>query len=813
MSHRVLLIAAFTLLVACGQASPPGPPDITAQIGGFEHLSGYFDLYWDEKTGRMIVRVDSFDEPFLYQASMARGVGSNDLGLDRGQLGSTKVVRFQRSGPKILLIEDNLDYRAQSDNPEEQAAVDESFAKSVIWGFESLGERDGSVYIDATDFMIRDAHRIAARLAAQNEGTYKPDASRSAIYMPMTKAFPDNSEVEAIVTFTGQPTGPWLRTVTPDAESFSVHLHHSFIRLPDDDYEPFAFESRSGFGGRDFQDYATPVGDALIVSFGRRHRLSKKDPAAEISEAVEPIVYYVDRGAPEPIRTALLEGASWWNQAFEAAGYRDAFQVKLLPEGADPMDVRYNIIQWVHRSTRGWSYGGGITDPRTGEIMKGKVTLGSLRVRQDYLIAEGLLAPYGDEEKPDIPMEMALSRIRQLSAHEVGHTLGIQHNMAASTQGRASVMDYPHPLIRLDDDGNITLDEAYDAGIGEWDKRVITYGYQDFPEGIDPEAGRDQIMADTIDSGLVYVSDGDSRPVGGAHPLGNLWDNGADAVEELENLLRVRAHALDRFSEENIRPGRPMATIEEVIVPIYLIHRFQVIATGKFIGGHYFNYAMRGDGQEASTPVSGDKQREAIAALLNTMTPEVLRIPENVLRLIPPRPPGHPKSRETFPTSTGKVFESIGAAQSAAALTLDSLLEPGRAARMNASSSRNATLPGFDELTGDLLQATWFGPRPAGMDGEIQRATNNLTLDRLMMLAMNSSADAQVRAIALDSINQLDSWLASRAGSENDNAWRAHYSFGRFRIEQMRNDPSSIEQIEPVVVPPGEPIGTTLDFY
>ena len=813
MSHRVLVLAAFTLLVACGQASPPGPPDITAQIGGFEHLSGYFDLYWDEKTGRMIVRVDSFDEPFLYQASMARGVGSNDLGLDRGQLGSTKVVRFQRSGPKILLIEDNLDYRAQSDNPDEQAAVDESFAKSVIWGFESLGEQDGSVYIDATDFMIRDAHRIAARLAAQNEGTYKPDASRSAIYMPMTKAFPDNSEVEAIVTFTGQPTGPWLRTVTPDAESFSVHLHHSFIRLPDDDYEPFAFESRSGFGGRDFQDYATPVGDALVVSFGRRHRLSKKDPAAEISEAVEPIVYYVDRGAPEPIRTALLEGASWWNQAFEAAGYRDAFQVKLLPEDADPMDVRYNIIQWVHRSTRGWSYGGGITDPRTGEIMKGKVTLGSLRVRQDYLIAEGLLAPYGDEEKPDIPMEMALSRIRQLSAHEVGHTLGIQHNMAASTQGRASVMDYPHPLIRIDDDGNITLDEAYDAGIGEWDKRVITYGYQDFPEGTDPEAGRDQIMADTIDSGLVYVSDGDSRPVGGAHPLGNLWDNGADAIEELENLLRVRAHALDRFSEENIRPGRPMATIEEVIVPIYLIHRFQVIATGKFIGGHYFNYTMRGDGQEASTPVSGDKQREAIAALLNTMTPEVLRIPENVLRLIPPRPPGHPKSRETFPTSTGKVFESIGAAQSAAALTLDSLLEPGRAARMNASSSRNATLPGFDELVGDLLQATWFGPRPAGMDGEIQRATNNLTLDRLMMLAMNSSADAQVRAIALDSINQLDSWLASRAGSENDNAWRAHYSYGRFRIEQMRNDPSSIEQIEPVVVPPGEPIGTTLDFY
>jgi hypothetical protein len=541
--------------------------------------------------------------------------------------------------------------------------------------------------------------------------------------------------------------------------------------------------------------------------------LEKKDPTAEVSEAVEPIVYYVDRGAPEPIRTALVEGASWWNQAFEAAGYRDAFQVELLPEDADPMDVRYNVIQWVHRSTRGWSYGGGITDPRTGEIMKGKVTLGSLRVRQDYLIAEGLLAPYGDEERPDIPMEMAIARIRQLSAHEVGHTLGIQHNMAASTQGRTSVMDYPHPLIRFNDDGTINLDEAYDAGIGEWDKRVITYGYQDFPDGTDPEAGRDQIMADTVDQGLVYVSDGDSRAIGSAHPLGNLWDNGADAIEELEHLLRVRAYALGRFSAENIRPGRPMATIEEVLVPIYLIHRFQLIATGKFIGGHLFNYAMRGDGQETSTPVPADKQRQAIAALLNTLTPDVLRVPENVLQLIPPRPPGHGKSRETFPSNTGVVFESVGAAQSAAALTLDVLLEPTRAARMIASSARNTTLPGFDELADDLLRATWFGTRPTGMDGEIQRATNHLALERLMMLALNNDVDGQVRAIALDAVDRLDEWLAARVSGENDAAWRAHYRFARFRIEQMRNDPSSIEQAKPVTVPPGEPIGTTLDFY
>jgi len=633
-----------------------------------------------------------------------------------------------------------------------------------------------------------------------------PDVSRSAIYMPNTKAFPDNSEVEAIVTFTGQATGPWLSTVTPDAETFSVHLHHSFIRLPDDDYEPLPFEPRSGFYGIDFLDYATPVGDSLKTAFAERHRLEKKDPTADRSEAVEPIIYYVDRGAPEPIRKALMEGAAWWNKAFDVAGYWDAFQVKLLPEDADPMDVRYNVIQWVHRSTRGWSYGGGITDPRTGEIMKGMVTLGSLRVRQDYLIAEGLLAPYDDEEKPDAMMEMALARIRQLVAHEVGHTLGIQHNMAASTQGRASAMDYPHPLIKFKA-GVLDLSDAYDVGVGEWDKRVILYGYQDFPDDADAQAERDRIMAETIDSGMVYVADSDSRAIGSAHPLGNLWDNGADSIEELNNLLNVRAYALGRFSERNIRQGQPMATLEEVLVPLYLLHRFQLIAVGKLVGGHEFTYAMRGDGQDIVSPVSADRQRAAIAALLNTLSPEVLRVPDKVLNLIPPRPPGNPKSRETFPTSTGKIFEQIGAAQSAASLTLEVLLEPSRAARMIASGARNALSPGFDELTDGLLRATWFASQRSGIEGELQRTVNNLALEKLMLLAINKEADTQVRAIALDAVNRIDNWLAILAKNPIDNRWRAHYGFGRYQIEQMRNDPASIEATEPVVTPPGEPIG------
>jgi hypothetical protein len=547
------------------------------------------------------------------------------------------------------------------------------------------------------------------------------------------------------------------------------------------------------------------------VSYARRHRLEKVDPEAEFSEAVEPIVYYVDRGAPEPIRSALIEGTAWWNEAFEAAGYTNAFRVELLPEGADPMDVRYNVIQWVHRSTRGWSYGGGITDPRTGEILKGKVTLGSLRVRQDYLIAEGLLAPYDDDEKPDVMLRMSLARIRQLAAHEVGHTLGIQHNMAGSTQERTTVMDYPHPLIRFDDEGDLDLSDAYGVGVGEWDKRVILYGYQDFPDSVDADAARDEIIAGTIDAGLVYVADSDSRGIGTAHPDGNLWDNGADAIAELNHLLRVRDYALGRFSENNIRPGRSMATLEEVLVPLYLLHRFQLHAVGKLIGGQEFTYAMRGDGQDITAPVSAERQRAAISALLHTLDPAVLRIPESVLQLIPPRPPGIAKSRETFPGNTGIVFESIGAAQSAASLTLEVLLEPTRAARMVTSSARFGT-PGFVELVQNLLDASWQAPRQRGIEGELQRTVANLVLERLMMLAVNEEADTQVRALAFDGVNSLDEWLASRIASEGNSSWRAHYAFARFRIERMRSDPASIEQIVPVNAPPGEPIGETLDW-
>ena len=800
--YSVSSLVLCLLLAAGGQAAEPVPLD----LGKYQSFEGFVDIWWDDATGRMLARVDEFDTPFLYQSSLPRGIGSNDIGLDRGQLGDTKVVRFLRSGPKVLLVEDNLRYRANSDNADERQAIAESFARSVIWGFTDIDNDEDSTIIDATAFFVRDAHGVAGRLAMMGEGSFHVDDTRSAIYLRRTRAFPDNTEVEAIVTLVGEPTGQHLSMVVPDWNALTVHVHHSFIRLPDDDYEPLPYDPRTGVIGlaydtAGYADYATPIGDRIQGDFGRRHRLKKVDPSAPVSEAVEPIVYYLDRGAPEPVRSALLDGARWWAQAFEAAGYKDAYRVEMLPEGADPMDVRYNVIQWVHRSTRGWSYGASVLDPRTGEILKGHVSLGSLRVRQDYLIAEGLLAPYEDKTTPPEMLEMSLARIRQLSAHEVGHTLGFEHNFAASTQDRASVMDYPFPLIRITDDGELDLSDAYDVGIGEWDKRTVLYAYQDFPDDVIRAKARVDILHDTFAQGFKYVADMNSRSSSTSHPDGNLWDNGADAIAELEHLMRVREIALQRFSERNIRFGRPLATLEEALVPIYLLHRFQIRAVGKLVGGRYFNYRLRGDAQDDARPVAVARQQQAIEALLATLDPAVLRLPQSLADAIVPRVPNDPKSIETFASATGGTFDAIAPARSAVALTLQVLLDPARAARLERSGA-----PGFGAVTGGLLGASWYAESRDGTGASIQRQTNMQVLYGLLGLAFNANADTQVRATSLAAVLNLEAWLAKQ--SPRDAEMQAHFAFAMHEIARLRADPAAIEILVPAVVPPGSPIGS-----
>ncbi len=783
---------------------------IAEKTQGMTKYEGYFNFYWEAENGKVWLEIKDLDQEFLYVNSLATGVGNNDLGLDRGQLGDTRIVKFVRSGHKILMMQPNYRYRANSDNPDEQLAVKEAFAESVIAGFRISAEQDGSVLVDITNFLLSDAHQVSGTLNRKGQGNYVVDMSRSAMYLPRTKNFPKNTEFEATITFKGNPKDGKIRSVTPTAAALTVRQHHSFIELPDNKYTPRKMHPTCGYFGTSFYDYATPIGSPMKIQYITRHRLEKKDPTAAISEPVEPIVYYLDRGTPEPVRSALLDGARWWNQAFEAAGYKDAFVVKVMPEGADMMDVRYNVIQWVHRSTRGWSYGASVSDPRTGEIIKGHVSLGSLRVRQDYLIAQGLLSPFENETKAGPRMEaMALARLRQLSAHEVGHTIGLAHNFAASTNNRASVMDYPHPFVTIGEDGKMDFSAAYDDKIGEWDKRTVLYGYQDFPNGTDEAKALQAILDENKRLGLRYITDQDARPQGGAHPHAHLWDNGANPVQELNRILKVRAKALENFGENSIPLGEPMATLENVLAPLYLAHRYQVESVVKIVGGLTYDYAINGDENPEIKYISPKVQEQALAGLLLTLQPEVLTIPDRIIKLIPPMPPGYSRSRETFASQNGLTFDYIGAAESSAHHTIQLLFDAQRMGRLIGQHSINPNQPSIFEVLDNVLNATWKAELGATtQDREIQRMVQRLILNELMQLAMNDRASGQVKAVAYSTILDLESWLSSKIKAGNiSKDMLAHYRMSLFQIGQFKTNPASVKIPQPAKIPDGSPIG------
>jgi hypothetical protein len=804
---KIFFTAIFLFISFASITKAQKPTEIETKTHGLAKYPGYFNFYWDEKTGHILLEVEKFDTEFLYVNSLPAGVGSNDLGLDRGQIGNSRIVKFIKSGPKILLVQPNYAYRAISNNADERKSVEEAFAQSVIWGFKQEADQDGRVLIDITPFLLRDSHAIADKLVASQQGSFNLDESRSAVYLPNTKGFPDNSEFEATITLAGKAKGGEIASVTPDPNSVTVRMHQSFIKLPDNNYKVRKFDPRSGFYENSYMDYATPIDQPIVKRQLVRHRLEKRDPAAAMSEPVKPIIYYVDRGAPEPVRTALIEGASWWNQAFEAAGYKNAFQVKLLPEDADPMDIRYNIIQWVHRSTRGWSYGESIVDPRTGEIIKGQVSLGSLRDRQDFLIAEGLLQPYEDgKPTSDAMLKLAIARLHQLAAHEVGHTLGLQHNFTSSVNNRASVMDYPPPLYTLNNDGTIDVSKAYTTEIGGWDKRAILYGYQDFPAGTDNDGALKGIMNETLKEGYLFITDGDSRPAGSAHPLAHLWDNGTNAADELNRLMVIRKHLLDNFSEKAIRQDAPMATIEEVLVPIYLLHRYQVEAASKMLGGIYYTYAVKNDGQVTTKFISPAEQWKAFNALMATIGPDALSLPEKLIEKIPPRPDGYPRTRELFKARTGLTFDPTAAAESAAATTLAFMLQPERAARLVEYQARDSNQPGLIAVLDKLIAQTWKAPQQTGYSGELQRLVNNLTLKQLLTLAATSTAPESVRGIALLEIDGLKKWMnvAMKTASGNQ---KANLLFGLSQIDQFEKNPSQFKPAPVVNMPDGSPIG------
>ena len=802
---------------AVAESPATDKPDrtIAGKVKAMTAMPGLLPLYWDEKKGELWLEIPGFEEELLYFTSLPGGLGSNDVGLDRGQLGARRLVRFQRSGNKVLLMQRNMEFRATTNDELERRALEDSFARSVIAGFTVEAEQDGRVLVNATEFALRDAHDVIGRLKRSRQGTFTLDAKRSAIHLPRTKSFTRNTEIEVWQTFAGTEPGSFVEDVAPDAKSITMRLRHSFVRLPDPGYTPRVFHPGAGYGSMRYMDYGVPIAEPITRRFMPRHRLEKKDPRAARSEVAKPIVYYLDPGTPEPIRGALLDGARWWAEAFEAAGFLNAFRVELLPPDGDMQDVRYNTIQWVHRATRGWSYGSSVTDPRTGEIIKGHVTLGSLRVRQDYLIAEGLLAPHEPGKPPSPEMErMALARLRQLAAHEVGHTLGLAHNFIASVANRTSVMDYPHPFAKLRADRTIDLSDAYANGIGEWDKVAIAAGYSQFPAGTDEGAAIDRMLREARARGLFYLTDQDARPPGSLHPQAHLWDGGANAVDELNRMLTVRAAALARFGENVIRPGRPLALIEDALVPIYLGHRYQLEAAVKSIGGQSYNIALRGDGQVPPMAVPALEQRRALDALLGTLTPAALRLPESLLAVLPPRPAGFEVTRELFARRTGLAFDTLAPAEAAASMTFSLLLHPQRASRVLQQHARDSQLPGLEEVLSKMVDATWRKPAGADLEGEIQRVVNFAALGQLFRLGSDDSAGLQVQALVAQQLTSLrDALSKASAGAELVSMQRAHLAHGHRLIDRYFADPKAFSPPPAPAVPPGQPIGSaTCDF-
>lgn len=796
-------------------------PNIKTFTQKMEAMPGLVDLYWQADKGKMYMVIDQLEQEFIYQVSLASGLGSNPVGLDRGKLGHTFVLRAEKIGQRILFIESNNKYRAISDNPLERSAVIEAFAPAVQWSFDIIASSGKRYLVDASDYFLRDTKQVINSLKAAKQGKFELDPKRSYFYLPRTRSFKDNTEVEVSLTFSSQEPGELVNMAAANGHSLSLRQHHSFIKAPSG-YHPRKADARIGTLGISFQDYGSSIEQDLTVRWVGRHRLEKKNPEAKMSEAVKPIVYYLDSGTPEPVRSALIEGAMWWNSAFEAAGFINAFQVKLLPEGVDPMDARYNMIHWTHRRTRGYSYGNFIMDPRTGEILKGNVNLGSLRLRQDYLHGKKLLGGYSANniannsssnlcQLSDAPsfdhlsriansndktaVAMALARVRQLSAHEVGHTLGLAHNFLASSYGRESVMDYPAPLIKIKK-GKLDLSEAYRQQIGLYDKLSVRWLYGQFDTK--QEADKlNHIVQQGLEQGLVFLNHPNNNFREAAHPAMSVWDNGSNLVDQLLLDYQVREIALQNFGQHLLRPGEPLSHLEAILLPTYMHHRFQLNAAAQSIGGADYRYAHRGDGQFSVKIVDAAEQRRALDAVLQSLSLKFLRLPKAAVEQIPPPAKGFEQA-ELFAGRSGLVFDQNAVIEASVGLTVEQLLRPKRLQRIQQFSALG-DYPTVTELIDKLLQHSWYAKQAKNpQDLALQTVIKETTLNRLLLSTTEPSHTLAVRGV----LNQKLAQLATRLEKRRQPS--------ALEFEAARQIRQSQEQatIKPSVLnlPPGDPI-------
>jgi len=814
MRRFLVFFLSVTLLAACGSSGDSAGSSgysggFEGAIKGLEHTPGFFDLYTDKE--RILAVLPAPDEDGLvlttiYATGLTAGLGSNPIGLDRGGFDAGVVLNFREIGGRLVAEQENTRYRATADRPLEKKAVRESFARSFLWSGHIMAKSDeGKLLVDLSSFLTRDHFGVVKAISDNPEGgTYTRVEERSFPDVSAALAFPDNVELDAFLTVTSAAPGRQPRATAADARDVTFVQHHSFIRLPEPGYTVRPADQRAGSINISYYDFSSPLDEPIVTQLARRFRLERVDPALASGPVKKPIIFYVDPGAPKQIQDALIEGAMWWADAFEAAGFEDAYRVDVLPEDAHPFDVRYNMIQWTHRQTRGWSYGGGVSDPRTGEMLKANVILGSQRVRQDRMIFEGLAgADKTDTGGADDPVEIALARIRQLSAHEVGHTLGFAHNFAASSNNRASVMDYPAPDVRVRANGTLDFSNAYGVGVGAWDIFAAKWLYSEYAEGVEAGAALEALVSDAYErQGLRFVADSEARSLGTGHPFGAVWDNGEDAARALEETLRVREIALAGFGTRSLADGQAVSDLNAVIVPVYLYHRYQVAAAAKMIGGLDFAYALKGGKREAARPVPAARQTRALGALMDTLDPATLDVSDDVLNLLTPQIDGGANGGETFSGRAGPVFDLLSAADVAADLTLSALLHPQRAARLVEFHRRDPDMPGLEDVL-DALEQKTFASVQEPRHQAISETVQTRFVSALIALSMHSEAPAAVRAISEDKLYALNARLSSSGNTHG--AWlggriEAHLGRGvdEGPIMQTRTD-----------TPPGSPIGSS----
>ena len=767
-----------------------------------EKKDGFIPIYLDNRSGKILLEIPRDSMRVLMFYGLATGLGSNPIGLDRGAGGDNYIARFDRNGERVLVVLENWNYRTSAlDNTAHVRTIAESFPPSTTAALPIVAQQGGRTLVDATDFVMRDWNDVSGTLSQSNEGSYSVARDRSSIYRPYTKAFPENSEIDISLTFGTQGrAGPTVGSIVPEGKSFTLRQHISLLKLPDDNFRPRVLDPRMGFFGITFKDYAQPIQNPLEIRWIAKHRLERMNPTDPNSAIKNPIVYYIDRGIPEPVRSATREGAAWWAQAFDAAGLKGAFRVEDLPEGVDPMDARYNVVQWENRNERGWSIGGSLGDPRTGEILKAQARMDSHRARTDYNLYAGLMG--ADAAAADTAF--VLARVRQVTAHEVGHTLGIAHNYIASTYERGSVMDYPPPRVRMKD-GKIDISAAYDVGPGEYDVLSIHWGYGIFPPASEQDS-LNAIVRDGLSKGLLFLSDADARPDYASDPRTNLWDDASTAAEFLSHQMAVRRAAMSQFGLRNIRVGEPVALLQERFVPVYLMHRFAINSLSKTIGGMEYSNAMRGDGLQATKPIDGPAQRKALSMLVAALAPSELAIPDTVISLMAPRPFSYNPYIELFGARTRPAFDELGAARTLAQMVVDAVLQRERAARLVQFAARGSNPLTLGE-TIEALTASWSGARNESLThAALRRVAQRAVADRLILLAADKEAPPEVRALVELRMDALRKRARSLSASDTEMD-RAHWTaiasdFTRWLERQELPSPTPALR-----APPGDPFG------